>query len=83
MKSPQLAHVAGIYGFLSSAIKLIETKLHTKRNPRVLTLPCSYSFQLDHMTSVYGFIFTVVNPITTRLGRIADQHTLILPCRWR
>ena len=81
MASPPLCHVSNIYGFISTSIKPITTKLHRKRPAcSALTLNVMMtSFQLVHMASVYGFISTVVSSITTKSGRIANQHALNIP----
>ena len=65
MTSPKLGHVAEVYGFISTSINLIGTKLETTIFRPYFAVD---SFQLGHMTSVYGFISSVINAMKPNLA---------------
>ena len=57
MTSLQLDHVTNVYGFISTSIRLLTTKLG-----RILTCKNKRRAQLGHVINVYGFIFTSMSP---------------------
>lgn len=68
MTSPKLGHVAEVYGFISTSINLIGTKLHKIETTIFWPYFAVDLFQLGHMTSVYGFISSVINAMKPNLA---------------
>ena len=79
MASPQLSHVTNNYGFISTSVSLVTTKIDRMVDQRRLLLEIMTTPKLGQVTNFYGFVSTAVNPIRTKFGRKVDQHALILP----
>ena len=73
----QLICVAKIYGFISSFISPMSTKLGRMVDQEMMTSP-----QLGDITNIYGFVFNFLSPIMIILGREFDRHELKLASTW-
>ena len=56
--SPKLGHLINVYGFTSTSLSPIKTKLSRMLDQHTLILPCMVASQLVHMTKACGFIYT-------------------------